>query len=404
MKKLVLLILAMMCSAFFVLPAGAKVAVGGAVVLDGYYHRFDSDGAINVLGQGTDDWQQLEIEVPTDTNLHADWINDDGNVRMYIELELGGPNGSTAVGLAHAYGWWQITPMFKLLVGHTDGSFATLEPDQAIGVASGHSAGEGFGNLSPGNNPQIRLEVKLNDVVSVHVSALDNRAFDTWESPGNEENVWPRFDIIVPINIGPFYFEPGFSWSKVKYDEGHVPGAKDEDKAFYVWAAALGVQFSYGPFTLTAEGTIGENLATANYGGPFAADGPGGVYFGPELDVSSDFEDWMLVDSEDLSFFIDLGFEAGPATIHAIYGYQETEVFYGWWSGSWPDKHGEINCRRQMYGVSVPVQVARIFIIRPELFVYDWGKTDIPDWDAAFWRDIPYGKEIIGGVQFLVEF
>ena len=56
-----------------------------------------------------------------------------------------------------------------------------------------------------------------------------------------------------------------------------------------------------------------------------------------------------------------------------------------------------------MYGVSVPIEVAPIFVIRPELFVYDWGKTDFPEWETG-WQDIHLGKEILGGVQFLVEF
>jgi hypothetical protein len=93
----------------------------------------------------------------------------------------------------------------------------------------------------------------------------------------------------------------------------------------------------------------------------------------------------------------------GPATIHAIYGYQETEVFLGWWSPLWPDDHGEMTCRHQMYGISVPIHFAEIFIIRPELFVYDWGDVDIPDRIPGA-QDIPLGKEIVGGIQFLVEF
>ena len=176
MKKNFTIIFLVFCCFLFVLPAHAKVHVGGAAILDGYYHRFDSDGATNVIGLGTDDWQQLEIEVPTDTNLHGLWVNDDGNVGMYIELELGGPNGATGVGLSDAHGWWQITPMFKLVTGFTDGSFATLDPAQVLGCESGHSAGEGFGNLDDGTNPQIRLETRFNDIASVLVSVMDNRA------------------------------------------------------------------------------------------------------------------------------------------------------------------------------------------------------------------------------------
>jgi hypothetical protein len=343
---------------------------------------------------------------------------------MFIELGLGGANEypvmrewdtEPSVILRHAYSWWKIHPMVRLLAGQTDGSFATLNPDQILGTNSAtplatHVIGIGFGNLYESRVPQLRLEVTPNDWVAVKFSVCDNRAFDPFEYDilGNEENVWPRFDIIVPMNFGPLYLEPGFSWAKAKYDEGGIPGAQEVEKTFYVWAAALGIRFSMGPFTLTAEGAIGENWAAGSFSGPFPATGPLGDYLGPELDTSLDFEEWVLQDSEDIAFFFDLAYRVGPAVIHAIYGYQETEVFVGYWGPlavpGWPERHGEIQSVRQMYGLSVPITVADIFIIRPELFVYDWGEIDYPDWTSPWWRDIPLGHEIVGGVQFAVPF
>ncbi|MFC1885389.1 hypothetical protein ACFL2O_11555 [Thermodesulfobacteriota bacterium] len=402
MKKLFVFVLTVTCTLLLAMPVLAKVSVGGSVFLDSYYHRFDADAARSYMGPGdmtpgTDDWQQLEIEVPGDTNIHAEWLNDDGNVGMYIELWLGGPNGSTDVGLCYAYGWWQITPMFKILVGHTDGSFATLEPDQALGGASGHSDADGFGNVGDAGHPQIRLEAKFNDMVTLMVSALDPRegtSFDwlTYSTlAGNEENVWPRMDVALLLNIGPVYIEPSMSWMKVKHDEGSMNiGAA----TFYnVYAFALGAMYTIGPFTISAEGAFGQNW----YNGQISYDSllnypPGVVPGGVQYDREFNFED-----TDDAAFWVDAAFAIGPATIHLIYGYQETDIYM--FLGS---QEGELEFERQMYGISVPVKMADIFIIRPEFMVYDWGEADIPDFMLQ--NDVPLGTEYIGGIQFLAQF
>jgi hypothetical protein len=406
MKKLVVITSALLCLCLTV-PVSAKVHVGGIVFLDAYYHRFDADAArallnLAVYPDQTDDWQQLEIEVPNITRLNANWMNDDGNVGMFVELGLGGANGAAGVVLRHAYGWWQINPMFKLLVGHTDGSFATLNPSQMIGTHAQnlaanpipHVIGLGFGNLYEARVPQIRLETRFNDMVSVKISAVDNRTNAPIVIAGNEENVWPRIDICVPLNFGPLYLEPGFSWAKGKHDEGSQNiGA---GTSFDVWAAVLGIRYSIGPFTLTAEGTIGENLANDAYLRPLGV----GIF----NDIN-----WDLHDSEDIAFFFDLAYKVGPAEIHAIYGYQSTDI-YTWAQFISGDpaaptidlREGEIEFETQMLGLSIPITVARTFIIRPEIFYYDWGKRDAPNWPGLF--DYPFGHEIIGGVQFQVVF
>jgi hypothetical protein len=205
---------------------------------------------------------------------------------------------------------------------------------------------------------------------------------------GNEENVWPRIDICVPLNFGPLYLEPGFSWAKGKHDEGSQNiGA---GTSFDVWAAVLGIRYGIGPFTLTAEGTIGENLANDGYLRPLS------------VGVTNDV-DWDLHNSEDVAFFFDLAYKVGPAEIHAIYGYQSTDIFV--WAMVAPNdvREGEGKYQTQMYGLSVPITVAKTFIIRPEIFYYDWGEVDWPNWFSPF-GDVPFGFEIIGGIQFQVVF
>jgi len=396
MTKILTLAAAVILLFCFVSPTMAKVHVGGIVFLDAYYHRFDADAARYLLFLGTpanptDDWQQLEIEVPNITRLNGNWVNDDGNVGMFIELGLGGANGATGVILRHAYGWWQINPMFRLVAGQTDGSFATLNPGQMIGTHTNapipHIIGLGFGNLYEARVPQLRLETKINDMVSVKIAAVDNRSVQRGLMSGNEENVWPRIDVCVPLNFGPLYLEPGFSWAKAKKDEGSMNlGAAT---SFDIWAAVLGIRYGIGPFTLTAEGTIGENLVNNGYLRLF---GSGAMY-----DIV-----WDYHDAEDTAFFVDLAYRIGPAEIHGIYGYQATDFYMFGFVAPGDMREGEIEMKLQMYGLSVPITVAKTFVIRPEIFYYDWGKADVPGWWPA--PDIPYGNEIIGGVQFQVAF
>lgn len=404
MKKFLVITAAVAMCLCFAMPATAKVHVGGLVALDFYYHRGDADWAANWLGLGTpanptDDWQQLEIEVPGHTRLNGNWVNDDGNVGMFIELGLGGPNGATGVTLRHAYGWWQINPMFKLVAGHTDKSFSTLNPGQLLGMNAGappdlHIIGIGFGNLYEGRVPQLRLETKFNDMITWKIAAADNRAADP-DIAGNEENVWPRVDTMLALQFGPVYIEPGFSWSKGKHDEGsqNVGAAT----SFNIFAFNLGFKFGVGPFSLAGEGVYGRNLT---YGDGWAAfTGAGFGVQGVEYDNQMDLEN-----SEDMAFWLDAGFKVGPADIHLIYGFQNTQGFITWFDGDW--REGEVEWTRQMLGLSVPITVARVFIIRPEVFWYNWGDLDADEEfnDFAGTDDVPMGNEIVAGVVFMVIF
>jgi hypothetical protein len=403
MKKIFMLTAAVALCLCVAMPATAKVHVGGLVALDFYYHRHDSDGAIAGAGSavGTDDWQQLEIEVPGHTRLNGRWVNDDGNVGMFIELGLGGPNGATGVTLRHAYGWWQINPMFKLVAGHTDKSFATLNPGQLLGMNAAappglHIIGIGFGNLYEGRVPQLRLETKFNDMITWKIAAADNRQAGETDIQGNEESVYPRVDTMLALNFGPVYIEPGFSWSKHKHDEGSQNiGAATSWNTFVF---ALGFKFGVGPFSMAGEGVYGRNMANGDGWAAFTPAGFG--VLGPEYDNQFDIEN-----SEDMAFWLDAGFKVGPADIHLIYGLQDTEGFIDWFDGTdW--REGEVSWTRQMVGVSVPITVARVFIIRPEVFYYDWGDMDADDdWNAfTATQDIQLGHEWVAGVVFMVVF
>jgi len=131
MKKLFAIVLAALMIAAFAAPAMAKVKVGGIVFLDFYWNTIDGDtrnGGRRVGAQNsTNDWQQTQIEVPSFSRLNATWTNED-NVGMFIELGIGGANGTEGVGLRHAVGWWKPVPNFEIRAGHTTTIVGQVNP------------------------------------------------------------------------------------------------------------------------------------------------------------------------------------------------------------------------------------------------------------------------------------
>ncbi len=393
MRKLFILFAACALIAAFTVPAIAKVHMGGIVFLDAYYHEFDKEACLASVGPGgTNDWSQTEMEIPDITRLYGKWTNDAGDVGMHIELGLGNQNGSevqnNSVRLRHANAWWKINPTLTLLVGQADGSFSNLNVSQMLGEEGNrlHVIGLGFGNIYCGRNPQIRLEVKFSDAVSFKVALLDpHGAAGAIGNPGvggTEESTLPRIDMVLPIKFGPLFLEPGLSYHKVEFDE--VTAGMDD--SFDIIAYGLGVKFSAGPLTISGEYTIGQNWANAGTDQNILqlwenVWGIGGV----QINASGSFED-----SDDFAYWVDLAYKAGTATFHFIYGCQGSEA----WTAA-----GDVETERTMYGVSIPIAVAKTFIIRPEYMVYDWGEVKSPG--AA---DTELGEEIVAGVQFQIVF
>lgn len=406
MKKILMITVAALLCLGFAMPAMAKVHVGGIVFLDAYYHRWDAEGALGWAGvPGTDDWQQLEIEIPDITRLYGKWTNDDGNVGMHIELGLGNANGAevqnNSVRLRYAYAWWQITPMFKLTVGQQDQVYSPLLPQQMLGEESGwlHVVGLGFGNIGQGRDPMIRLDIKFNDWIGLAFGMSDPRDGNPAGTylGGNEENVWPQWSVAIPIHAGPVQIIPSAMWQKQKWDEASANISADSGYMTSVYS--LSVAGAFGPFSFAAEGAFGQNwgdmsalLGVTGSEVLLTWNVPFGLY-GAMYD-----NNFNLVDSDNAAFWVQAGFKVGPATIYAVYGWQEEDVYF-----AVGGQEGEVEFERQMYGISVPIAVAKTFIIRPEFFVYDWDQIDFPSW-AGPGADVPLGKEYIGGIQFQIVF
>ena len=90
-------------------------------------------------------------------------------------------------------------------------------------------------------------------------------------------------------------------------------------------------------------------------------------------------------------FWFDLSYKFGPITPHLIYGQMKTKNENA--AGA------EMEANAQMWGASIPIDLAKGFRIRPELMWYDDGDTS-----TAGSTSVDNGKYAIYGLKFEVRF
>lgn len=405
MKKLLIALIAAVFCLGMTLPAMAKVHMGGIIFTDFWYQDMDKENS----GTG-DDAARTEIQVPNITRLYGKWTNDDKTVGMHIEFGIDG-NGVRERGLVtrHAYGWWQATPVFKITAGQTETGLSPLNPHQLLGLEGGrlNVVGVGFGNLYSGRIPLVKFDITPTDMFGLTVSLAENGANAISAAnadvitgatvPGfgaygafpaeagktvSEESKLPRLDVSAHIKAGPVTIYPGFMYAEKTFENV----ASGNDDSIETWAASLGFKGGFGPVGFAAEGNIGQNWGNQDFLGTGVENATCAWAY---VDASGNNK---ISDTDMLGYWGDLSFKAGPATIHLLYGAQHFENDDVNVSGN------DFEQKTQMYGVSVPIAVAKTFIIRPEFMMYDLGDKE---WPGA---DVDRGKYGIYGVQFQIVF
>jgi len=405
MKKLFIIGIAALLLVAFTMPAMAKVKIGGIVFTDIYY--LDRDSQNNEFWNGSsavhgDSYTNTRIDVPVITRLYGRWTNED-NVGMYIEFGIGGGGGATDVVLRHAYGWWDITPNFQLMAGHSTTPFSPLNPSQLLGTNDGslNIIGVGYGDFYSGRYPQVRGTFKFGKMGRVEVALVDpNGGGDPWSSnttttnPGAtyETNTKiPRIDVGVPLYFGPVSIYPGIVYQHRTVDiapntttiGGGAPVTEDNVDTFI---GSLAFKLGFGPFGFAAEGNYGSNWG--NTRGLFGAGGNPAV----ALSSAVQKDNGQINDADTYSFWFDLWYKFGPITPHIMYGQMKSK--------SETAAGMKTEAKTQMWGFSIPIDLAKGFRLRPEFMWYDDGDTST---DGPTPTE-DHGKYAVYGVQFQITF
>ena len=187
---------------------------------------------------------------------------------------------------------------------------------------------------------------------------------------------------------GPVKIYPSILWQQRTFDK-LVNSSIDDSVSTY--AGSLGLKFGMGPFMLSAEGQYGKNWANSRclIGGSPTARNSGITAYRPT--VTSDYR---LDDTTNWGYWLDLAFKFGPVTPHLIFGQMNA-------SGD----DNPVYYRSMMYGVSVPIQLAKGFSVRPEFMWYDDGDSNT-SWDntTATQAKVNSGSYGVYGVQFQITF
>jgi hypothetical protein len=413
MKKLFVLGMAALLLVAFSVPAMAEVKIGGIIFTDFYYIDRDKANYFNpsrnkanpTPGQGAVAYSNTAIQLPNITRLYGRWTNED-NVGMYIEFGVGQTGGAiesaddSNMQLRFAYGWWDVNPMFQLMAGKSTTPFSPLNPSQLLGTRSGslNIIGVGYGDFYAGRFAQLRGTFKFGKVARLAIALVDpNGTLAAGDlhpvTSGTDNTTIPRIDIGVPLYFGPISVYPSFCYQHRSYDGSVNPvtlAPIDNNITSYI--GSLAFKLGLGPFAISAEGNWGKNwanmrgLAGTSPSVAWAADGNNPIS-AATLDASN-----KIHDAETYSFWVDLSYKFGPITPHVMYGQQKSKnVMF--------NTNTNVECKTQMVGFSIPIDLAKGFRIRPECMWYDDGDGKISGGASYDW-----GNYAIYGVQFQITF
>ena len=412
MKKLFMIGIAVLLLVVFTVPAMAKVKIGGIVFTDFYYLNRDKQSAkrYGVTSQSDPtSYNVTAIQLPSITRLNARWTNED-NVGMYIELGLGQTGGGvdgasdSGVQLRHAYGWWDVTPSFQIMTGKSTTPFSPLSPSQLMGIRSGSAniVGGGYGNFYAGRFVQVRGTFKFGKVGRLAFALVDpNGKLSLGSDPvvpvtlGTNNTKIPRIDVGVPLYFGPVSIYPSFCYQHQSYDNTVTAAGAHVDNNVTSYIGSLGAKAGFGGFGIKIEGNYGQNWANMRgfFGGSSSANasiGNSAPISGAILDQNNDIQN-----AKTWAYWVDLSYKIGAITPHLLWGQQQSE-------NKWAGTSTDVSVRTRMVGVSLPIDLAKGFRIRPELMWYDDGETDSANPTTG--RNDDFGSYGIYGVQFQITF
>ncbi len=389
MKKLFVVFAAIALIGAFTVPAmSADWNFYGSVRMATFWDDFDNGDAGDAAG--FDDDGDLTWDLQANSRIGAKVTS--GDIAAVFEV---GINDSTNENIQDddfktrlLYGTWEFADGCTLLIGQDYTPVYTNLSGQV------HNADDGlnpYGMAYDGRQPQIKLLINNFELAFIEpetdyeVTFLEDPFYSAFGNPdtafqagalADTDTTLPKIAARYTFKTDAFAIRPYAGWQTVKA-EYHAPGYEDdEDVDAYV--VGLDAKFYFGPAWLAAAGYFSQNP---------------GVY--GLLQACNRMPAWTATGIEDNDSY-GLAAAAGykfndMVSIEAGIGYVNSEVEIA--DGiDWEEE-------TLTYYVNLPIKVADIFFIIPEIGFIDFGDTEI---DGV--PDIDNGDQWYAGAKWQINF
>jgi len=412
MKKFLASIFAILIVLTFTSPLQAEkvtqtLDIGLKLLVDSYYYKQDKEGMARTvsgarsagLQKGTttleEDLTQYYLTINSRSALYVTW-NDRDKIGFSVVTNLDGENYN--LGVLFAYGFWSITPNFRIQTGKGTTLFSDLEPTTTMGCIGKGAVydslnkmyGVGYGNYFSGYNTYFRVEYRLGDIGHLKAGIVDPRVMTSPASFFNGQNNGaavdnstkiPRFELSVPLRFGQVGVYPGVFWQKQTFN--NVKAGWDNSVTSY--GLSLGMKADFKPIFFMAEVNYGENWANTK-DQTYPLKSPDYTTFGSQVAGAKVDSAGKVQNSKALGWWLQAGMNLGKISPSIIFGRQE-------YSREADAKKDEM--KTMMYGMTCPIDIMKGIRIIPEIMIYDNGSSN-----KIAGVEYDFGKELLAGMQF----
>lgn len=355
MKKLFVVFAAIALIGAFTVPAmSADWNFYGSVRMSTFWDDFDNGDAGDAAG--FDDDGDLTWDLQGNSRIGAKVTS--GDVAGVVELSVDDENG---VNTRLLYGTWEFADGCSLLIGQ---DYTPVYTNLSGQVHNDDDGLNPYGMAYDGRQPQIKLLINNFELAFIEPeTGYGNAApaFQAGATPDTDTTL-PKIAARYTFKTDAFAIRPYAGWQTVSA-EYHAPGYEDdEDVDAYV--VGLDAKFYLGPAWLAVAGYFSQN--------------PGVYGLRQACNAMPVWTATGVEDNDSYGLAAAAGYKFTDAvSIEAGIGYVNSEVDTA--GGDWEED-------TLTYYVNLPIRLADIFFIIPEIGFIDFGDSEItgvPDEDLG---------------------
>lgn len=295
-----------------------------------------------------------------------------GDVAGVVELSVNDENG---VNTRLLYGTWEFADGCKLLIGQ---DYTPVYSNLSGQVHNSDDGLNPWGMAYDGRQPQIKLFVNNFELAFIEPEAVTGA--DIADFPGaavvETDVTLPKIAARYTFKTDAFQIRPYAGYQTLSA-EAHSP-ADDDDEDVDAYVVGIDAKFYFGPAWLAAAGYISQNPGT--YGLLQACNGAPAW----STDGIEDNDSYGLAAAAGYKFSDTVSIEAGIGYVTST-----VEVADGI---DWDEDS-------MTYYVNLPIKLADIFFIVPEIGFIDYGDTEI---DTV--PDVDNGDQWYVGAKWMINF